>query len=149
MKVGIYSTRESLPKQAHYYDAGFDLEANEDVEVLPQGEPVLVGTGISIALPKTLCAFVMPRSGLAAKYGVTVVNSPGLIDPGYRGEVKVALINHHPTRTHVVSEGDRIAQLLFVPFVIPDFQRVLVEQFLNDINPTDGRGEGGFGSSGK
>jgi dUTP diphosphatase len=129
-----------LPAYAHPGDAGADLSAAEDVELGP-GERALVRTGIAIALPAGYAAFVHPRSGLAAKHGVTIVNAPGTVDAGYRGEIKVTLLN--TDREHPVSfrRGDRIAQLVIQQVARPVFHEV-------DELPGSARGEGGFGSTG-
>lgn len=129
-----------LPSYAHPGDAGADLSAAEDVELGP-GERALVRTGIAIALPAGYAAFVHPRSGLAAKHGVTIVNAPGTVDAGYRGEIKVTLLN--TDREHPVSfrRGDRIAQLVIQQVARPVFHEV-------DELPGSARGDGGFGSTG-
>lgn len=129
-----------LPEFAHPGDAGADLIAAEGVRLGP-GERALVGTGVRIALPEGYAAFVMPRSGLAAKHGVTVVNAPGTVDAGYRGEIKVALLNTDRTEAYEVSAGDRIAQLVVLP--IPPVRFLPVDEL-----PASVRGEGGFGSTG-
>jgi dUTP pyrophosphatase len=130
-----------LPSRAHPGDAGLDLCANEDVMIKP-GERALVGTGIAIALPSGTVGLVVPRSGLAIKHGVSLVNSPGVIDEGYRGEVKCILVNLDPSEAFVVARGDRIAQLLV--------QRVehVGAREVDDL-PETARGEGGFGSTGR
>jgi len=129
----------SIPTQAHDDDAGVDLTASIDVELTP-GERALVPTGISVAIPKGFAGFVLPRSGIAIKHGVTVVNAPGLIDSGYRGELKVGLINLGDG-PFTVSVGDRIAQLVVMAVVTPEFVEV-------DRLDTTSRGSGGFGSTG-
>jgi len=101
-----------LPGQAHDDDAGYDLVANEDATIPAGGGRALVGTGVAIAIPSGFGGMVLPRSGLALKHGVTVLNAPGLIDPQYRGEVKVLLVNTDPTTAYDVHRGDRIAQLV-------------------------------------
>ncbi len=130
-----------LPTYAHRGDAGIDLVAREDAIVSAAGGRVLVPTGIALALPRGHAGFVLPRSGLALKHGVTVVNSPGLIDCAYRGEIKVVLLNTDPTIDYAVHRGDRIAQLVV--------QRVS-EIVWNEVDSLDGddRG-GGFGHSGR
>lgn len=130
----------STPAYAHPGDAGADLVSSEDVELAP-GQRALVGTGVRIALPEGYAAFVVPRSGLAAKHGITIVNAPGTIDQGYRGEIRVALLNTDPHETYRVSAGDRIAQLILMPVTTALFLPV-------DDLPESVRGEGGFGSSG-
>jgi dUTP pyrophosphatase len=129
----------SLPTHAHDGDAGVDLTASVDVEISP-GERALVPTGISVAIPGGFAGFVLPRSGLAIKHGVTVVNAPGLIDSGYRGELKVGLINLGAS-PFTVSVGDRIAQLVVMAVVTPEFIEV------EHLDATS-RGAGGFGSTG-
>ena len=130
-----------LPTYAHPGDAGVDLVAREDAVVRANGGRVLVPTGIALALPLGHAGFVLPRSGLALKHGVTVVNSPGLIDCAYRGEIKVILINTDPTADYRIQRGDRIAQLVV--------QRVN-EVAWREVDSLDGddRG-GGFGHSGR
>ncbi len=130
------------PARAHAGDAGYDLRSVEDVS-LPPGERALVRTGISLAIPKGYAGLVLPRSGLAMRHGVAPVNTPGLIDSGYRGEIMVPLINHDPRETFRVKRGMRIAQLLLVRAEEAAFAEVEVLEA-----GTDGRGEGGFGSSG-
>jgi len=130
------------PERAHAGDSGYDLRSVEGVE-LPQGARALVRTGVSVAIPGGYAGLVLPRSGLAVRYGISLVNAPGLIDSGYRGEILVPLINHDRTQTFRVEEGTRIAQLVLVRAGEAAFEEVnLLEA------GTDGRGEGGFGSSG-
>jgi dUTP pyrophosphatase len=129
-----------LPSYARPGDAGADLAAAEDVELAP-GERALVRTGIAVALPAGYAAFVHPRSGLAARHGVTVVNAPGTIDAGYRGEIKVILLNTDPTRPVSFRRGDRIAQLVVQRVEQATFREVTAL-------PGTDRGEGGFGSTG-
>jgi dUTP pyrophosphatase len=129
-----------LPAYAHPGDAGADLVAAQDVEIAP-GERVLVGTGVAIALPDGYVGLVHPRSGLAARLGVTVLNAPGTVDAGYRGEIKVNLVNHDRTSTAKIARGDRIAQLVV--------QRVERAHFHGvDELPESVRGSGGHGSTG-
>ena len=135
------SEQAQTPAQAHPGDAGWDLYASEAASIAP-GNRLAVGTGIAIAVPEGHAGLVLPRSGLAAKHGVTLVNAPGLIDPGYRGEVRVLLLNTDPEATFDVAVGDRIAQLLLVRFEPVDANEV------EELDVTD-RGEGGFGSSGR
>ena len=131
-----------MPAYAHPDDAGVDLSCTADV-VLGPGERAVVGTGIAVALPPGYAGFVHPRSGLAARHGISVVNGPGLIDPSYRGEVKVVLVNLG-SEPYEAEAGDRIAQLLLVPCLTPDVRTV------DELPPSaDGRGEAGFGSSGR
>ena len=130
-----------LPAYAHEGDAGLDLYAREDATLPAGGGRVLVPTGISIAIPMGYGGFVLPRSGLAVKHGIGVVNAPGLIDAAYRGEVKVALVNTDPTADYDIVRGDRIAQLVI--------QRVeTVEWVVADSLEGVDRG-GGFGHSGR
>lgn len=129
-----------LPVYAKPGDAGADLCSSEDLVIAP-GERALVPTGISIALPDGFAAFVHPRSGLAIKSGIGIVNAPGTIDAGYRGEIKVIIINHDLSEEFVIKRGDRIAQLVI--------QRVESAQFVEVANlPESARGAGGFGSTG-
>jgi dUTP pyrophosphatase len=130
-----------LPAYAHPGDAGADLRAATEV-VLPPGGRATVGTGIAIAVPDGYAAFVHPRSGLASRHGVTVVNAPGTIDAGYRGEVRVVLLNTDPDEPFTVRRGDRIAQLVVQPVTTVRF--VDVAEL-----PASPRGEGGFGSTGR
>ncbi|WP_157559546.1 dUTP diphosphatase [Nocardioides sp. Soil777] len=129
-----------LPSYAHPGDAGADLRTTVDVTLAP-GERALVPTGIGIALPDGYVALVHPRSGLAARHGLSIVNSPGTVDAGYRGEVKVMLINHDPIEAVELRRGDRIAQLVIQRFERARF--VEVGQL-----PDSVRGEGGYGSTG-
>jgi dUTP pyrophosphatase len=130
----------AAPVFAHPGDAGADLTAAEAVRLEP-GERALVGTGVRIALPDGHVAFVVPRSGLAAKHGITIVNAPGTVDAGYRGEIKVALLNTDARDAFDVAVGDRIAQLIVMP--VPAVRFIPV-----DTLPESVRGEGGFGSTG-
>src|SRR4051812_35720529 len=130
------------PRRAHERDAGFDLACVEDFTLWPARRRA-IGTGVAIALPPSVAGLVTPRSGLAARHGITIVNAPGLVDPGYRGELRVTLLNTGDA-PHAVRAGDRIAQLVLVPFVAPDVQ---VVDGLDD--GPDGRSELGFGSSGR
>ena len=129
-----------LPAYAQPGDAGADLVTAEDVDLAP-GERALVRTGIAIALPTGYAAFVHPRSGLAARHGVTLVNAPGTIDTGYRGEIKVILLNTDATRPVSLRRGDRIAQLVVQRVENVTFREV-------PALPGAARGEGGFGSTG-
>ena len=133
-------TGSTVPAYAHPGDAGADLRAAEAVELAP-GERATVGTGTAIALPEGFVAFVMPRSGLAARHGITIVNAPGTVDAGYRGEIRVTLLNTDARATFRVEVGDRIAQLVVMPVVQARF--VPVESL-----PGSHRGERGFGSTG-
>ncbi|WP_182376039.1 dUTP diphosphatase [Nocardioides sp. WS12] len=129
-----------LPGYAHPGDAGADLLSTVDVTLAP-GERALVPTGIAIALPDGFVALVHPRSGLAARHGLSIVNTPGTVDAGYRGEIKVLLINHDLVDTIVLKRGDRIAQLVIQRFERARFQAV-------DALPDSVRGSGGYGSTG-
>jgi dUTP pyrophosphatase len=130
-----------LPSYAHPGDAGADIFAAEDAEI-PPGERKLVRTGIALALPEGYVGLVHPRSGMAVKLGVTVLNAPGTVDAGYRGELLVNLVNHDPSRPAKISRGDRIAQLVV--------QRVERAHFHGVDKLTDSnRGTGGHGSTGK
>lgn len=130
-----------LPQYAKGGDAGADIYSRIDFTLAP-GERILVPTGIAIALPDGYVALVHPRSGLAIKHGVTMVNAPGTVDAAYRGELQCILINHDPKEPVSFKRGDRIAQLVF--------QRVERAQFIEvEHLPGSGRGEGGFGSTGK
>ncbi|HEY5821992.1 MAG TPA: dUTP diphosphatase [Propionibacteriaceae bacterium] len=129
-----------LPAYAHPGDAGADLRITEDVELGP-GERRLVGTGIAIALPEGFVALVHPRSGLAARHGVTIVNTPGTVDAGYRGEIKVCLLNTDRTESVSFARGDRIAQLVIQAVATAVFVPV-------DELPDSARGIGGYGSTG-
>lgn len=129
-----------VPDYAHPGDAGADLVAAEAVRLEP-GERALVATGVRIALPEGFAAFVVPRSGLAARHGISIVNSPGTVDAGYRGEIKVSLINLDARDAYDVAIGDRIAQLIVMPVARAAFLPV-------DELPASVRGDGGFGSTG-
>jgi dUTP pyrophosphatase len=129
-----------LPTRAHHDDAGIDLYAVESCTVGP-GERAMVPTGIAIELPERHAGLVVPRSGLAAEHGISVVNAPGLIDAGYRGEIKVLLLNTDPVEPFSVQPGDRIAQLVITRVETPDLVEV-------DALAPSRRGDGGFGSSG-
>jgi dUTP pyrophosphatase len=129
-----------LPGYAHPGDAGADLVAAADVELAP-GQRAVVPTGVAIALPAGYAAFVHPRSGLAARHGVTIVNAPGTVDAGYRGEIKVTMLNTDTSQTVRFLRGDRIAQL-----VIQRVERAVFHEV--DALPGSARGEGGFGSTG-
>ncbi|MGV1005288.1 MAG: dUTP diphosphatase [Candidatus Nanopelagicales bacterium] len=129
-----------LPTYAHPGDAGADLVTTEDV-VLPPGERALVGTGIALALPAGYAAFVHPRSGLAARFGVAMVNAPGTVDAGYRGEIRVSIVNLDPRETVRLRRGDRIAQLVFQEVAVARFHEVAKL-------PGSHRGANGFGSTG-
>ena len=131
----------SLPRQQHTDDAGFDLHARERAELSAGGGRALVPTGLAVAIPSGYAGFVLPRSGLALKFGVTCLNTPGLIDPLYRGELKVLLVNTDPRAAYTVERGDRIAQLVI--------QRVEPAEWheVDQLDTTE-RDAFGFGSTG-
>jgi dUTP pyrophosphatase len=128
-----------LPERAYTGDAGLDLAACERVELRP-GARAVVATGLSVAIPDGYAGFVQPRSGLAARNGITIVNTPGLVDSGYRGELRVILLNTDPAEAFVVEHGMRIAQLVIVP--VPELELLEVDEL-----PPSERGVRGFGSS--
>ena len=128
-----------LPERAYAGDAGLDLSTCERLELAP-GERAVVPTGFAVAIPEGFAGFVQPRSGLAARHGVTVVNAPGLIDSGYRGEIRVVLLNTDREETFVAESGDRIAQL--VVLAVPGLEPVELDEL-----PASERGVRGFGSS--
>ncbi len=128
-----------MPARAYPGDAGLDLTACDRVELGP-GERAVVATGLAVAIPDGYAGFVQPRSGLAAEHGISVVNAPGLVDSGYRGEVRVVLLNTDEANPFVVEPGMRIAQLVVLP--VPELDVVEVEEL-----PASERGERGFGSS--
>ena len=129
------------PARAHDGDAGYDLHASEPATLGP-GERASIGTGLALAIPDGCAGLVLPRSGLAARHGISVVNAPGLIDAGYRGELRVLLLNTDRAETFEVAPGDRIAQLVIVRHEAPE---------LVEVDSLDGsaRGAGGFGSTGR
>ena len=141
MKIPVIreDSMHSIPEPAHDGDAGVDLTSSVSVDIPPGGR-VLVPTGIAVAIPEGFAGFVLPRSGNAVNHGVTVINAPGLIDSGYRGELKVGLINHGD-RSFSISVGDRIAQLVVIAVASP----VFVEVETMDVTS---RGSDGFGSTG-
>jgi dUTP pyrophosphatase len=128
-----------LPSRAYEADAGIDLAACERVELGP-GERAVVPTGLAVAIPEGFAGFVQPRSGLAARHGISVVNSPGLIDSGYRGEIQVVLLNTDRERPFAAEPGERIAQLVVLP--LPEIELLEVDEL-----PESERGARGFGSS--
>jgi dUTP pyrophosphatase len=141
LPVRLLSEQARVPTRAHEGDAGLDLRAAEGTTVGP-GKRASVGTGISIEIPPGYAGLVLPRSGLAAKYGISLVNSPGLIDSGYRGEIRVLLLNTDREQPFAIEPGDRIAQLLVTPVAPAEPVEALA------LTAT-ARGEGGFGSSGR
>lgn len=141
LPVRVLDADLPMPSYAHLGDAGADLLAREGVVLAPRGGRATVPTGIAVAIPEGWAGFVLPRSGLARRHGVTCLNTPGLVDAGYRGELLVVLVNTDPTTPHEVHRGDRIAQLVL--------QRVGAATFTPvDELPSSERGEGGFGSTG-
>lgn len=132
-----------LPQHAHPGDAGIDLRSEVDITLKARGGRALIPTGIAIAIPQGYAGFVHPRSGLAYKYGVTVLNAPGLIDSGYRGELKVLLVNTDSDNDFEIVRGERIAQLVIQKFATVEL--VEVADFAQDSE----RGSAGFGSTGK
>lgn len=138
--VEVLISSGQVPQYSHPGDAGADLHAAEE-HLLAPGARATVGTGVSIALPDGYVAFVVPRSGLAAKHGITIVNSPGTVDAGYRGEIRITLLNTDPEHPFPVAVGDRIAQLIVMPVSRARF--IPVQKL-----PGSHRGEAGFGSTG-
>lgn len=138
--VEVLITAQNVPSYSHPGDAGADLSSAEALTLAP-GQRATVGTGVSIALPDGYVAFVVPRSGLAAKHGITIVNSPGTVDAGYRGELKVTLLNTDLTEPFEIEVGDRIAQVIVMP--VSQARFIPVEKL-----PVSERGESGFGSTG-
>jgi dUTP pyrophosphatase len=140
--VRLRESTAVTPTYAHDGDAGCDLVANETITLRRSGGRALVGTGLSVAVPAGHGGFVLPRSGLAVNHGVTCINAPGLIDPGYRGEVRVALVNLDAHEDYTVHAGDRIAQLVILPVDSLTFRET------TELDPAT-RGDAGFGSSGR
>jgi dUTP pyrophosphatase len=140
LKVRRLDARAVLPTRAYPGDAGLDLYSLEE-HVLGPGERASVGTGISVEIPEDQAGLVLPRSGLAARHGIALVNAPGLIDSGYRGELRALLLNTDRTEPFTISPGDRIAQLVLVSVETPAVEEV------EDLAVSE-RGAGGFGSSG-
>ena len=140
LPVRLLEPGAELPTRAHEGDAGLDLRASEPATIGP-GERAMIGTGIAIAVPERHAGLVLPRSGLAAKHGISLVNAPGLIDAGYRGELRVLLLNTDREHPFEIERGDRIAQLLLVPFATATPEQVAA------LDESD-RGGAGFGSSG-
>jgi len=130
-----------LPAFAHPGDAGADLVARDEVTIAPGGGRAVVGTGIAVAIPDGYAGFVLPRSGLALRHGITCLNTPGLIDSGYRDEVRIILVNTDPTEPYTVRRGDRVAQLVIQPVERTVF--TAAEELSESV-----RGLGGFGSTG-
>jgi dUTP pyrophosphatase len=140
LRVTRLDPRATLPTRAYPGDAGLDLYALEQA-VLAPGERASIPTGIAIEIPEGQAGLVLPRSGLAAKHGIAIVNAPGLIDAGYRGELRVLLLNTDRAQPFTVASGDRIAQLVLVQVTMPEVAEV------EQLAPSE-RGGGGFGSSG-
>ena len=138
--VEVLITAQNVPSYSHPGDAGADLSSAEALTLAP-GQRATVGTGVSIALPDGYVAFVVPRSGLASKHGITIVNSPGTVDAGYRGELKVTLLNTDLSEPFEIAGGGRIAQVIVMPVTQARF--IPVEKL-----PVSERGESGFGSTG-
>ncbi|WP_417160668.1 dUTP diphosphatase [Senegalimassilia anaerobia] len=140
VSIKILSRDAQIPHMAYNGDAGVDLRSVERIVLEPQ-ERAMVATGLAIALPEGYAGFVLPRSGLAAKHGISIVNAPGLIDSNYRGELKVILLNTDPDKSFTIEIGDRIAQLIVMPVPTINFEQV------EELTESQ-RGESGFGSSG-
>jgi len=139
--VKLLGASARLPQRAYEHDAAYDLHAAEELVIEPLGRAV-VGTGVALGLPPGLAALTLPRSGLAARHGISILNAPGLIDPGYRGEVRVILVNSDRGEAFRVAVGDRIAQLLFLPLTKVRLAAT------DELDETE-RGPQGFGSSGR
>jgi dUTP pyrophosphatase len=140
VRVTRLDPRAALPSRAHEHDAGFDLYALEPRRLAPGGRGS-VRTGIAVEIPSGQAGLVLPRSGLAERHGIALVNAPGLIDSGYRGELRVLLLNTDPVEPFEVAEGDRIAQLVVVRIESPALEEV------DELSRSE-RGAGGFGSTG-
>ncbi len=141
LRVAKLAEGATVPTRAHDGDAGLDLYAHETAHIGP-GERWSVGTGVAVEIPAGHAGLVLPRSGIARDHGIALVNSPGLIDAGYRGELRVLLLNTDPAETFRVAAGDRIAQLVIAPIALP--QPVEAPELADST-----RGDGGFGSSGR
>jgi dUTP pyrophosphatase len=141
LRVRLLEDGARVPSRAHEGDAGLDLHASESARLAP-GERASVATGIAVEIPPGHAGLVLPRSGLAARHGVALVNSPGLIDSGYRGEVRVLLLNTDRQRSFAIEPGDRIAQLVVTPIAVAAPIEVTTLA-------ASSRGDGGFGSSGR
>jgi dUTP pyrophosphatase len=141
LKFQVLSEAATLPTRAHDGDAGLDLHSAQAAHIGP-GERWQLSTGLAVEIPEGHAGFVLPRSGLALRYGISLVNAPGLIDSGYRGEIGVLLQNNDPAEIFRVEPGDRIAQLVVVP--IATLEPVVVDEL-----GESARGAGGFGSSGR
>jgi dUTP diphosphatase len=141
LRYTLLADRALPPARAHDDDAGFDLHAAEAASLGP-GERASVGTGVALEIPDGFAGLVLPRSGLADRHGIALVNAPGLIDPGYRGEVRVLLLNTDREQAFEIEAGDRIAQLVLIRFEAPELEGT-------DALDVSMRGEGGFGSTGR
>ena len=141
LRFRLLTEQAKLPSRAHPGDAGLDLYAAEALTIDP-GERAMVGTGVAVAIPDGHAGLVLPRSGNAARHGIALVNAPGLIDAGYRGELRVLLLNTDKREPFAIEPGDRIAQLLITPFA------TLAPTSVEELDDSS-RGEGGFGSSGR
>jgi dUTP pyrophosphatase len=141
LPISLLGSEAMLPSRAHEGDAGLDLYSAEAIAIGP-GERASVRTGIAVEIPAGFAGLVLPRSGLAARHGIALVNAPGLIDSGYRGEVRVLLLNTDRTDAFEIEPGDRIAQLVVTP--VTDAEPIEVAELA-----TSARGDGGFGSSGR
>jgi dUTP pyrophosphatase len=141
LQVRLLSEQARVPTRAHEGDAGLDLRAAEGTTIGP-GKRASVGTGIAIEIPSGYAGLVVPRSGIATKYGISLVNAPGLIDSGYRGEIRVLLLNTDREQPFAVDPGDRIAQLVVTPVVAVEPVEALALSL-------SARGDGGFGSTGR
>ena len=141
LRFQLLSETAAPPERAHEGDAGYDLRAAEAVTLGP-GERASVGTGVAVEIPADYAGLVLPRSGLAARHGIALVNAPGLIDAGYRGELRVLLLNTDRVEAFEVGVGDRIAQLVLVGVETPPLEQV-------DVLSATARGAGGFGSTGR
>ncbi len=139
IKIVLLNKHAKIPKKQHELDIGYDIFSDKDVKINP-GLVTFATTGISIQLPKGCGGFILPRSGLASKHSITSINSPGLIDPGYTGEIKIPLINHS-NNTYTISKGERFAQLVLIN--VENYQFNLVEKLDDSI-----RSDKGFGSTG-
>ena len=140
--IVVLDAELDVPSYARLGDAGADLVAREDLRLAPRGGRGLVSTGVAVAIPVGYAGLVLPRSGLAARHGITCLNTPGLIDSGYRGELQVLLVNTDPEESYEVRRGDRVAQLVVVPVEQARFVQ-------SDLLPTSQRGDGGFGHTGR
>jgi dUTP pyrophosphatase len=141
LQVRLLSEQARVPTRAHEGDAGLDLRAAEGTTIGP-GKRASVGTGVAIEIPSGYAGLVVPRSGIAAKYGISLVNAPGLIDSGYRGEIRVLLLNTDREQPFAIDPGDRIAQLVVTPVVAAEPVEALALSL-------SARGDGGFGSTGR